>query len=297
MSLLFECEYRGERFVGFERPAPNAPTTLYRVREGQLRAAILGAGPGGVGAVVTAESDPVIVPATAASELRFRPPLLPEHTGNALLSGFMRTHEKKWVDAPPHDETNQHAQWFFKGFGSWLRLPGETLTVPSSAVALIEEPEVVLVYVNDDEGRPHYVGYTFGNDLCDIGLHRLNPIYNSYCKLCDTSISPWLFLGEPPESVTGRVAIDRADGLAWEGTFRCGAEALHFPAKGMADNLLSYPALHRPGLVNYLLLGADEASFHDGFRLTHGDRVTIEFASHDVVLENTVRWADRISVA
>ncbi|MFD0427957.1 hypothetical protein ACFQ60_06330 [Streptomyces zhihengii] len=70
-----------------------------------------------------------------------------------------------------------------------MRLPGETLNVPANPIALIEEPEVALVYVNDEDGNPHYAGYTFGNDLCDIGLHRKDPGYNPYCKLCDTALT------------------------------------------------------------------------------------------------------------
>jgi hypothetical protein len=162
--------------------------------------------------------------------------------------------------------------------------------VPANPVALIEEPEVVLVYVNDDEGTPHYAGYTFGNDLCDIGLHRKDPGYNPYCKLCDTAVTPWLFLAAPPRTASGRVTIVRGGASAWEGTFDCGGDALYFRVQDMVDHLFSFPAVRRPGLVNYVLLGADEASFHDGFRIADGDRIAIEVKSHEVAFENEVRY-------
>lgn len=296
MSVMFECEYRGERFTGFGRPAPGGSLDLHRVTDGQVHAALVRAA-GPVGLITALVDTPTVTVTADAPELRFLPPMLPV-AGAALVSGFMRTHSAKWIDATPQDvAVNPYAQWFFKGLGSWLRLPGDTMTVPASSTALIEEAEVVLVYVNDADGTPHYAGYTFGNDLCDIGLHRLNPAYNAYCKLCDTSITPWLFLEEPPESVTGRVFIERCGAPAWEGTFSCGADTLHFPVKDMADHLLSYPALRRPGMVNYVFLGADLASFHQGFRIEHGDRVAIDVTSHDVQLANVVEWEGRAAVA
>ncbi|MGW0579413.1 fumarylacetoacetate (FAA) hydrolase, partial [Streptomyces sp. NPDC002920] len=159
----------------------------------------------------------------------------------------------------------------------------------------IEEPEVVLVYVNDDEGTPHYAGYTFGNDLCDIGLHLSNPGWNPYCKLCDTSVAPWLFLGEPPATASGRVTVEREGAAVWEGGFDCGEDALYFRVRDMADHLFSFPAVRRPGLVNYVLLGADKASFHDGFRIADGDRITIDVKSHDVVFGNDVRFGGPVT--
>ncbi|MUL41074.1 fumarylacetoacetate (FAA) hydrolase [Streptomonospora sp. PA3] len=289
MQVLCEFEYAGERYAGFHRPAPGEPYTLYRVAEGQVRDAFIGAGdPGAAVAAITGAAEPVV--AMPDGDLRPLPPLLPAEGGNALLSGFMRTHRSKFDDQPGDNEEFVPPNWFFKGFGSWLRMPDEPLRVPPNPVALIEEPEVALVYANDGEGTPHYIGYTFGNDLCDIGLHLQNPGWNPYCKLCDTSIAPWLFLGAPPRSATGRVTIERGRETAWEGEFDCGADALYFPIEDMMNNLFFYPALRRPFLVNYVLLGADRASFHDGFRIADGDRVAIHFTDHDVVVSNTVEF-------
>jgi hypothetical protein len=295
--ILFECEYQGERYAGFAKPVDGEPQTLHPVSDGQLQAAfIASAGPAEVVAAITGTCEPITVTA-GDPELRYLPPLLPTATGNALLSGFMKTHRSKFENEPGDDEEFVAPNWFFKGFGSWLRMPDETLVVPEKAVALIEEPEVTLVYVNDDRGDPHYAGYTFGNDLCDIGLHRQNPGWNPYCKLSETSITPWLFLGAPPRTVTGRVTIERDGAPAWEGNFDCGQDALYFKVRDMMDNLFEYPLIRRPGLVNYVLLGADEASFHDGFRIADGDRVTIDVKSHDVVLSNVIQYGRRTPVA
>ncbi|GGL11485.1 hypothetical protein Sme01_42050 [Sphaerisporangium melleum] len=298
MSILFECEYKGRRYVGLGKPASGETRTLYQVADGRLREAVIsGGGPEAVVAAVTEGAETVAVSADDP-EVRFLPPLLPTGTGNALITGFMGTHRSKFDRDPAPDEKFNAPNWLIKGFGSWARMPGEPLTVPASTIALLEEPEVALVYVNDDDGVPHYAGYTFGNDLNDIGLHLRNPWgWTPYAKLCDTSMTPWLFLGAPPQTVTGRIIIERDGATAWEGPFSCGADAIFHRVEDMVGNLLSYPALRRPGLVNYLLLGADKASYHDGFRIADGDRITIDVTSHDVVLSNVVRYARQASTA
>ena len=291
MTVLFECSYQGRRYAGFDRPAPGGSFSLYPVEDGQLRAAVLTAGTAAAAARIAAEVSPIEVPADAAG-LTFLPPFLPRDSGNAMVSGFMGTHRSKFDQEPSVDEEFVPPNWFFKGFGSWLRMPGAELVVPRHAVALIEEPEVVLVYLNDDQGQPRYAGYTFGNDLCDIGLHRQNPGWNPYCKLCDTALAPWLFPDAPPSTVTGLTRIERAGEVVWEGKFSCGADSLYFDIDKMAEHLFSYPALHRPGMVHYVLLGADQASFHDGFRIAHADRISLEFTSHDVSITNDITFAD-----
>ncbi|MFD1150229.1 hypothetical protein [Saccharothrix hoggarensis] len=297
MSILFECEYHGERFVGFDRAAPGEPQRLYRVSDDRLRAAVTETDGPGLGAALADGAEEVVVPA-GGEGLRYLPPLLPTRTNNALVSGFMGTHRSKFDHDPAPDQEFRAPNWLIKGMASWLRMPGDPMTVPASAVALLEEPEVALVYVNDEHGTPHYAGYTFGNDLNDIGLHLQNPWgWTPYAKLCDTSMTPWLFLDKPPQTVTGRIVIERAGDTAWEGPFTCGADAIYHRVEDMVENLLSYPALRRPGLVNYVLLGSDKASWHAGFRIADGDRITIEVTSHDVVLSNVVRFAGRADAA
>ncbi|MFJ6668750.1 MULTISPECIES: fumarylacetoacetate (FAA) hydrolase [unclassified Streptomyces] len=291
MSILFECEYKGQRYAGTGIPVPGETHVLYRVSEDRLRAAVIaGGGPGALLSAVTEGTETVEV-TTGDPELRFLPPLLPTSTNNSLVNGFMGTHRSKFDHDPAPDQEFTPPNYYIKGFGSWLRMPDEPLVTPADPVWLIEEPEIALVHVNDEDGVPHYAGYTFGNDFNDIGLHLKNPwAWTPYAKLCETSLTPWLFLGEPPRTVTGRVTIERDGAPAWEGEFSCGADSLYHRVEDMARYILSYPHLRRPGLVNYLLLGADKATYHDGFRIEDGDRMVIDVASHGVVLANPVQY-------
>ncbi|QYX78373.1 fumarylacetoacetate (FAA) hydrolase [Streptomyces akebiae] len=291
MSILFECEYKGQRYAGVGVPAPGDTHVLHRVTEGQVRAAVIAArGPEAVLAAVTEGAETVEV-TIGDPELRFLPPLLPTSTNNALVNGFMGTHRSKFDHDPSPDEEFTPPNYYQKGFGSWLRMPDEPLITPADPIWLIEEPEVALVYVNDDDGVPHYAGYTFGNDLNDIGVHLKNPwAWTPYAKLCETSLAPWLFLDEPPRTVTGRVTIERDGAPAWEGDFSCGGDSLYQRVEDMTAYVLSHPILRQPGLVNYLLLGADKATYHDGFRIEDGDRMVIDVSSHGVVLANPVQY-------
>ncbi|WP_431975919.1 hypothetical protein [Micromonospora haikouensis] len=292
MSILFECEYRGQRYAGLGLPAPGVPIPLHPVSDAQLREAVLAdGGPQALLRSVTSSAATITVPADDP-ELHYLPPLLPGASGNSLITGFMGTHRSKFPEPPAPDEEFRAPNWLIKGNGSWLETNGRPLTVPASAVALLEEPEVALVFVNGQDGTPHYAGYTFANDLNDIGLHLQNPWgWTPYAKLCDTSMTPWLFLGAPPQAVAGQIIIERDGVAAWKGDFTCGADAIFQRVTDMVDHLFAFPGLRRPGLVNYLLLGSDKASYHAGFRIADGDRITFDLTSHGVVLSNEVRYA------
>ncbi|MYV69300.1 fumarylacetoacetate (FAA) hydrolase [Streptomyces sp. SID2131] len=298
IPVLFEGDYRGRRYAGFGVPATGESVTLHPVDAGRLRSAFLAGGREALVAAVTEGAGTVTV-TVGDPELRLLPPLLPNDTGaEALLTGFMGTHRSKYDDEPDPAKEFRPPNWLIKGFGSWVRMPGEPLAAAASTVALLEEPEVALVYVNDADGTPRYVGYTFANDLNDIGYHLRNPWgWTPYSKLCETSMTPWLFLGEPPRTVTGEITVERSGEAAWKGPFSCGGDALYHRVEDMVDHLFSYPVMRRPGLVSYVLTGADKASYHDGFRIADGDRITLDFASHGVVLSNVVEYAGRAGAA
>lgn len=293
--MFFECEYRHERFIGFDKPSSGESLRLYRLADAEVHAGLVATGdPAAFIAAIMEGRAEVVVPADAQDELRLLPPLLPAALGEAMVSGFMQTHNVKISGGAKRDDDAQaHPNWFFKGLGSSLHVAGDPLTVPASAVAVCEEAEVVLVHIADAEGTPRYVGYTFGNDLTDIGRFKRNPGHLSYAKLCDASVSSWFFFGEPPRSVTGQVTIERGGATVWEGTFQTGVESMRYRLEDMMEHLFSYPALRQPGCVHYVFIGADRSSYHGGFRIAHGDRISINVASHDVVLSNVVRWAGR----
>ncbi|MET9778407.1 FAH family protein [Streptomyces sp. NPDC006367] len=287
MTVLFECSYDHERYVGFGIPQDGEPVRLHPLSGTDLRSLLRESGDDTAALRTTlASRGPALnVPAEDAHRIRTRPPLFPEHPGDALVSGFMMTHHvKAGADVP--DQPN----WFFKGLGTSLKLPGEPLSVPGDAVAVTEEAEIVLVYVDEEDGTSRYLGHTFGNDLTDIGRFKEHAGHLSYAKLCDAAVAPWLHLGPPPRSVTGSVTVDRHGTPAWKGTFTTGTDALHYDLDTMMRRLFAHHSLHHPGRTHYVYIGADRSSFHAGFRLQDGDRLTLDFASHGVTVSNPLTW-------
>jgi hypothetical protein len=283
MTVLFECTHRGRRLVGLGLPRAGEPLRLAALPDGDLARALA---EGRDLTALLAGAQEVTVPAEALDQVSFRPPLLPEHPGDAMVGGFMQTHNVK-VDA----DTPSQPNWFLKGLGDVLRTSGEDLRAPAGAVALTEEAEIVLVYVTAADGTPRYVGHTFGNDLTDIGRFRRHRGHLSYAKLCDAAVAPWLFLGEPPRHVTGRVTVERDGVTRYRGEFTTGTKALHYGLDAIMSELFAHDALLSPGRVHYVYVGADRSSFHGGYRMTDGDRVTLDFTTHGVTLSNTVRCA------
>ncbi|MGW4687047.1 FAH family protein [Streptomyces sp. NPDC004244] len=290
MTVLFECTHDQARHIGLGIPDDDAPLRLHRLREDDDLAALL-ARTGGADdrsaavAALLAVRPAVEVPAEDRHLVRMRPPLLPAHVGDALVSGFMMTHNVK-IDSGVPDQPN----WFVKGLGDILRLPGEPLSVPGDAIAVCEEAEVVLVYVGDADGVPRYAGHTFGNDLTDIGRFKQHAGHLSYAKLCDAGIAPWLHLDAPPRSATGEVVIERDGAPAWKGAFTTGTDAIHYDVAAMMDRLFAHRSLHRPGRVHYVYVGADRSSFHGGFRTADGDRVAVDVTSHGVRFTHPLAW-------
>lgn len=286
MTTLFECTFYGERYFGFG-PVPQAGEELVlHPRGGDGLGGLIAESDGDADAL-TSGRRPVEVAAEDRRKVRKLPPLFPDHVGDALVSGFMMTHNVK-VDSTTPDQPN----WFFKGLGERLKLSGAPLNVPGDAVAVCEEAEVVLVYVGDaTTGRPRYAGYTFGNDLTDIGRFKRHNGHLSYAKLCDAAISPALHLGPPPGVVSGRTTIERDGAPVWQGSFTTGTSALHYDLDAITENLFSYESLHRPGRVHYVYIGADRSSFHGGHTMADGDRITLDFRSHSVQLTNSVAWS------
>ncbi|EST24032.1 hypothetical protein N566_25240 [Streptomycetaceae bacterium MP113-05] len=290
MTVLYECTYRDRRHWGFGMPDDDGPLYLRRPHDGYgdalcRRVPAAQGDSASLHAELIAASVEVVVPAAERATVRFRPPLLPDNPGEAMVSGFMQTHNVK-VD----ENTQSQPNWFLKGLGDVLRVPGEPLAVPAGAHAVCEEAEIVLVHVTDERGVPRYAGYTFGNDLTDIGRFKRHAGHLSYAKLCDAAVAPFLFPGDPPSSVEGRVKIIRQGTEAWQGGFATGTKALHYGLDEMMSGLFAHPALLYPGRVHYVFIGADRSSYHAGFRIVDGDHVTVEFTGAGVTVSNTISW-------
>ncbi|GAA3310590.1 hypothetical protein GCM10020295_78090 [Streptomyces cinereospinus] len=63
------------------------------------------------------------------------------------------------------------------------------------------------------------------------------------------------------------------------------------------DHLFTFPAVRRRDMVDYVLLGADKAGYHKGFRIADSDRIVIDARSHGIVLDNAVQYVQTPAVS
>ena len=227
-----------------------------------------------------------------AEIMAFKPvvPFMPAQASTAMVSGFGLTHKSKMaIEAATAAARGLSVPaWFFKGLGTALKAPGDPIRVPAEPMGLCEEAEVVAAFGIGVSGTPHYLGYTFGNDLTDISRVKAESRQLSYAKLIEAGIARTGFLDQLPRVVTGTARIERCGQTVWKGPFCTGLDALAFRVDAIIEHLMAHPTLCTPGTVHYVFLGADRNSVDEGSQVKIGDTVTLAFSSHGVEVTNPV---------
>ena len=293
MNAFFEFIYHEQRYIAFGRPGDGKDLEAYHYMPGYLHEVM------GATDFCFARYKERIVDGTPRrlfsaamlAEARPLPPMLPPQKAAAMISGFGLSNKGKvgqsGQDAAPYPS------WFFKGTGAALKVNGDPITISAAAIAVCEEAEIVLVYMNDAGGNPRYIGFTVGNDITDMGTIKSCPQGFSYAKLSECAVSEMLFIEPPPRRLTGRSRIYRQRALAWEGNFSTGVEELYYAIPQMLGNLFKYPSFQLPGMVNYVYIGADRNSYDDGFRTRPGDVFQLEFDELDLVVKSELAFQPR----
>ncbi|TFY86700.1 sugar transporter [Pseudomonas kairouanensis] len=281
MSIIFECERDGQRYVS---GAPDAGRyTLFAVPSlYEVLQATAGENP------LDYLRQQALAPITATdlSGFELLPCLLPPDPRKGMVCGFGLTHQSK-VATPP--EKDERPAFFIKGFADSLKRSGDILRMSRGALSACEEAEVVALFLVAENGTANYVGYTFGNDLTDIALAKSKRNYLAYAKLQQSAISHLLYWRPLPELIQGRTSIYREGDLHWEQGFRTGLSCLCYDANDLFDTLWEHPSLRLPGTLIYVYLGADRNSADYGIHLSHGDTVVCDFDSGPR-LSNLIEW-------
>jgi hypothetical protein len=98
-------------------------------------------------------------------------------------------------------DTEPPPPYFFRGCVEELTLGPGTLHAPASATILSEEFELVLVARRDRRGVFEWVGYTFGNDLTDLGEFRRDAARIQHAKTPKAGLCPLWWEGSPPAAL------------------------------------------------------------------------------------------------
>ena len=183
-------------------------------------------------------------------------------------------------------------EWFYKGDGSTIVAPGGDLVSPHFALDGGEEPEIVGVYVIDENGAPMRVGFCLGNEFSDHVTERQNYLYLAHSKLRDSSFGPELLIGELPLDIQGASRIRRGKSVVWEKPFLSGEQNMSHTIANLEAHHFKYALFRRPGDVHVHYFGTATLSFSDGFKTEKGDVFEIEAEPFGLPLRNRL-WAGK----
>jgi hypothetical protein len=189
---------------------------------------------------------------------------------------------------PTNGEVGVQPEWFFKGNGHCLVNPGRALEVPDFSLDAGEEPEIVGLYVVDDGGKVHRVGFALGNELSDHVTERENYLYLAHSKLRPCSVGPELLVGELPQRLHGESRVVRDGHILWRGSFKSGEGNMSHRIAGLEHHHFKYSMFRSPGSVHVHFFGTATLSFAAGVRTMSGDRFEIECCEFGKPLCNTL---------
>lgn len=193
---------------------------------------------------------------------------------------------------------NEGAQpeWFYKGDGSIVVAPESPFAVPSFAQDAGEEPELVGIYINANDGTPFRLGYAVGNEFSDHVTERANYLWLAHSKLRACSFGPELLIGKLPDHLEGTSRIVRDGQTLWEKPFLTGEANMAHSLSNLEHHHFKYPQFRQPGDVHVHYFGTATLSFADGIRVQDGDRFEIELPALGRALRNPVKFTKNESM-
>ncbi|SFR82327.1 AraD1 family protein [Sphingomonas jatrophae] len=192
---------------------------------------------------------------------------------------------------PAAGEIGQQPEWFYKGDGSALRGPGETLEMPAFAQDGGEEPELAGIYLIGPDGTPHRIGLCLANEFSDHVTERHNYLWLAHSKLRQAALGAELLVGEPPEHIEGASRILRDGAVLWEKPFLSGEANMSHTLANLEQHHFKYAQFRRPGDIHVHFFGTATLSFADGIRTQVGDAFEIEAAPFTLPLRNPLTRA------
>ncbi|MBB4375330.1 hypothetical protein GGD63_008179 [Bradyrhizobium sp. cir1] len=152
-------------------------------------------------------------------------------------------------------------EWAYKGDGTWIVHPEQTISIPCYADDMGEEAEIVGLYVIADNGDVLRLGFALGNEFSDHVMERKNYLYLAHSKLRQCSFGPELRVGDLPASIEGKVSISRGAIEIWGASFLTGESEMCHSIANLEHHHFKYSHFRRPGDVHVYFLGADVLSF------------------------------------
>ncbi|MDQ1293228.1 MAG: hypothetical protein QG608_1109 [Actinomycetota bacterium] len=178
--------------------------------------------------------------------------------------------------------------YFFRGSGTALVTDGGDLRASRDSVMLSEELELVLVLSCTGTGALEVAGYTFGNDLTDLGRFRADPSGIMHAKAPAAAVCSSWWRGDPPVSLDVGVTVRRAAGGSQRYEARIGTDHLTLTRDRVEEAVAGFAGVDLFRTV-LLFTGAPRGLAWAGQPVTSGDTVVLEVDRLGPVLANRVR--------
>lgn len=192
---------------------------------------------------------------------------------------------------PAPGEEGVQPEWFYKGDGSCIVATGQPLTSPAFAQDGSEEPEIAGIYIIDEAGTPHRLGFCLANEFSDHITERGNYLWLAHSKLRQAALGAELLTGDLPADLRGTSRVLRDGELLWEKPFLTGEENMSHSIANLEHHHFKYDLFRRPGDVHVHFFGTATLSFSDGIKTEPGDVFEISAPGFALPLRNTLATA------
>jgi hypothetical protein len=187
---------------------------------------------------------------------------------------------------PTSSRPGMQPEWFYKGTGRNVVACGNPLRSPDFAEDHGEEPEVVGLYLIDDNGRPYRLGFAIGNEFSDHVTERRNYLLLAHSKLRHCGVGPMLNTGTLPAHLEGVSRIRRDDTVIWQKPFLTGEANMCHTFANLEYHHFKYAQHRVPGDVHLHFFGTATVSFVDGIKAQAGDVFEVDLPALGAPLVN-----------
>jgi hypothetical protein len=187
---------------------------------------------------------------------------------------------------PKGSKPGMQPEWFYKGTGRNVVACGNPLRSPDFAEDHGEEPEVVGIYLIDDNGRPCRLGFAIGNEFSDHVTERQNYLLLAHSKLRACGVGPMLNTGTLPAHLEGSSRIRRDGAVIWQKPFLTGEANMCHTFANLEYHHFKYAQHRVPGDVHLHFFGTATVSFVDNIKPQAGDVFEVDLPALGAPLVN-----------
>lgn len=207
-----------------------------------------------------------------------------------LLSDSMKMYQ--WGEEggkPALGQIGTQPEWFYKGNGSILKAHNEPLLLPNYGNDGGEEPEIAGVYINDQEGNPHRIGFATGNEFSDHVMEKKNYLYLAPSKIRTCSIGPELVITDSFSDISGEVSIERNGAILWKKEVKTGEDNMAHSLQNLEYHHFKYENHRQSNSIHVHFFGTGAFSFGENIRLQEGDIMIVHWQNMGRKLKNILK--------